>query len=41
MRQDDVGEMLSQGCHLHLDRGHHAETRRQRHNLDLFEDPTR
>ena len=26
-----------QGCHLHYDREHHAETRRRRHNLDLFE----
>lgn len=29
-----------QACHLHYDRGHHAETRRRRHNLDLFEAPT-
>ena len=35
--RDENLRALCQGCHLHYDREHHAETRRRAHNLDLFE----
>ena len=38
--RDENLRAMCQGCHLHYDRAHHAETRRRRHNLDLFESVT-